>query len=248
MTIKQKTTIIIRPATTLAEVQAGYSFLDQQFDLGVQHRRSATFYADVFHETPELLLLALDDDRIIGALYASIEGDHVLAGELALTPAYQRQGLGARLMAMLETQCRSIGQQRIMLGAVGPAEGFYLWQGYRPLLFIQTDVAELRHTIAPLIAAYSYLWEDIQPARYAVILDPGGLDKALHVRIEALSPQIHTQYLFVKELADDRAHESRSTTQPYCVMVTAKGCLLFRVATLRWTMQLLSFSSMRNSR
>lgn len=192
--------ITVRPAATLAEVQAGYQFLDQQFNLGSEHGRSAAFYAEVFTTTPELLLLALDGDTIIGALFASLEGDHVLAGELAVAPAYQRQGLGARLMTTLEAQCRSIGQTRILLGAVGTAECFYLTQGYRPLLFIQSAMAELRHSMAPLIAAYDHIWEDSQAARYAVIIDPGGLDKDLQQRIEALDPHIQTQYLFVKEL------------------------------------------------
>ncbi len=195
------TLISIRPAATLIEVQAGYQFLDQQFELGVQHARSAAFYADVFNETPELLLLALDSDAIIGALYASLEGDHVLAGEFAVAPAYQQQGLGTRLMRTLEGQCRRTGQTRIMLGAIGSAEGFYLKQGYRPLLFIQTALTEARHTIAPLIADYHHIWEDSKPARYAVIIDPGGLDKGLQQHIEALSPVIQTQYLFAKELS-----------------------------------------------
>ena len=192
--------ITLRPAASHAEVDTGYAFLDAQLGLDAQHRRSVAFYHTVFTQTPGLLLLANDHQLIVGALFASIEGDHVLAGELAVVPAAQRQGIGSRLLGLLEAQSRHIGQRRIMLGAVASAEGFYLQNGYRPLLFIQVARADLQAQIQPQLPGYERIWEDLQPDRYAVIIATQGLEKALQQRINALAPEVSTQYLFVKEL------------------------------------------------
>lgn len=73
---------------------------------------SADYAAAVRDHRIDLLFL----DGVLAALVETIdEGDGLLVENLAVSPAFQRRGLGARLMAHAETVALSLGHQRIRL-------------------------------------------------------------------------------------------------------------------------------------
>ena len=54
-------------------------------------------------------VLAEEDGALIGCVYVEVRGDRGYFGLLAIDPALQRSGVGSRLVAIAENECRSAG-------------------------------------------------------------------------------------------------------------------------------------------
>ena len=64
---------------------------------------------------PELFLVAVADERIIGTCMAGYEGHRGWINYLAVTPEYQQQGIARRLMQVAEDKLRALGCPKINL-------------------------------------------------------------------------------------------------------------------------------------
>ena len=53
--------------------------------------------------------------------------------------AYRGQGIGSRLLRLVEQQARLFGYHRFLLGAQPEAQSFYLKNGYTPLLWLHVE-------------------------------------------------------------------------------------------------------------
>jgi GNAT superfamily N-acetyltransferase len=80
--------------------------------------RSESFFADGDRTSPEKIrallnkgkfLLLIDAEGLAGCVYVEIRGDRGYFGLLAVEPMRQRSGIGARLVAAAEEECRSAG-------------------------------------------------------------------------------------------------------------------------------------------
>jgi len=90
---------------------------------------------------PELFLVALQDERIVGSVMAGYDGHRGWINYLAVDPAQRRRGIGRRLMDEAEWLLRALGCPKINLQvrtANGEALGFYNGIGYR-----QDDVVSM---------------------------------------------------------------------------------------------------------
>jgi GNAT superfamily N-acetyltransferase len=76
----------------------------------------------------EHYLVAARAGRLVG--YAAWHGAELTA--LFVRPEEAGRGLGARLLARLETAARAAGAQRLRMVAAGAAVPFYLARGWRP--------------------------------------------------------------------------------------------------------------------
>jgi GNAT superfamily N-acetyltransferase len=61
----------------------------------------------------ETVFLAAMEDRLFGCVFVADRGDHTYVGKLAVEPAFQRQGVGRRLVAAVEAEAKQRGR-RIM--------------------------------------------------------------------------------------------------------------------------------------
>jgi N-acetylglutamate synthase-like GNAT family acetyltransferase len=78
-------------------------------------------------------LLVEEADALIGCVYIEVLGERGYFGLLAIDPARQRSGLGSRLVAIAEEECRSAGCRFMDLTIVNLRKelpGFYRHRGY----------------------------------------------------------------------------------------------------------------------
>lgn len=194
----------IRPVGSLDELASVIEFLNAGLGLGEDHRRDLGFYSRVFGESPDLLAVAEDRGRIVGAVLAGGEGDHALVGEVLVSPEYRGRGIGSELLRAVADAARGRGYGRLLLGAVADAEGFYLSNGFRPLLFVQVEgeasAQRLDEFLSGDLPAHEVTWRESGGDTSKAILRLAGLDKGLQRRTERELAGAHTQYLFTKEL------------------------------------------------
>lgn len=64
---------------------------------------------------PELLLVALDGEQIVGQLWGAFEGRRCWLSTLAVDPAHQGQGIASALIGAVEQRLAGLGCRRIDL-------------------------------------------------------------------------------------------------------------------------------------
>lgn len=177
-----------------------YDFTRKILD-GDNAPRDLGFYKQELNRNPQLMLQADEDGIIAGVLLASVEGDHVLIGELAVSEEYQGKGVGSALLKALEAAASDIGQKTVLLGAYQDAEVFYLKNGYQPELFVQFSGQNCRERLNHVLKDIKepILWRDSSGGTAKVILQTKSIDKVLQAKFQA-EPGVHAQYLFKKTL------------------------------------------------
>lgn len=66
---------------------------------------------------PDLFLVAEEDDKVVGVVFASYDGRQAIIHRLAVLPEYQKRGIGSELMAKLMERLEQKGEIRIMVHA-----------------------------------------------------------------------------------------------------------------------------------
>lgn len=173
--------------------------------LGKNHPRDLDYYSLEFQKNPQLLLKAYEGGKIKAVLLGSVEGDHVLIGELVVSIDDRRKGIGSKLLAQLEFKAKEIGQNKILLGARKEAEDFYLRNGYQPKLFIQVtgddSLIKLDQFISSKGMAHKISWRDYSNRMAKAVIETPTLDQDLQNSAEVeLKGCVTTQYLFSKQL------------------------------------------------
>lgn len=78
---------------------------------------------------PHILML---DDQPIGVVRLDVTGDIGVVRLVAVEPAYQRQGHGLLLDAMIGERARELGVAHLRVNAAPDAVGFYEKAGWQP--------------------------------------------------------------------------------------------------------------------
>lgn len=196
----------VRPIRSLEELRAAIAFAARTFGLPDRHRGGFfDYYASRFAQQSDLLVIAEAGGEMVGIVLGSIQGDHILLGEVAVVAIYQRQGIGSRMLALVEQHARLLGYQRLLLGTAD-AQGFYLKNGYVPLLWLHVEdsgVSQLEQALQTGLRAYPLIWKpavwregDRQGKQLA--LQTPVPDEALRTRIEQAVPTCQGEYLFAK--------------------------------------------------
>lgn len=84
---------------------------------------------------PELFLVALDDNRVVGTVMGGYDGHRGWPYYLGVSPSYRKQGLGKRLMETLADKLRAMGCPKINIQVRSDnlqALKFYEKLGYKP--------------------------------------------------------------------------------------------------------------------
>ncbi len=93
----------------------------------------------------------LHDAQVVGHCSGNAATGEVLG--LSVVPAYRRQGIARRLLAVVVAWLRSQGTERIWLSAPSdpsrPAHAFYRAQGWVPTGVRENDAVEILELLAP---------------------------------------------------------------------------------------------------
>ena len=180
---------------SITDVQDAYTFVKNILKFSKDHPRSLDFYINVFQKDPRYIVIAKENNKIIGAVLSSDENeDTLLIGELAVDEKYRKAGIGTKLIQQLEQNAVKLNKKEISLGAQEPAESFYLKLGYSPSLFIQLTgnnrLEEIKKCISDRV-----VWENTGDGFSKLIIQTNGVDKKLQKHIIDKTGA-HTQYLF----------------------------------------------------
>lgn len=84
---------------------------------------------------PELFLVGVDDDVVIGSVMAGYDGHRGWVNYLAVDPGHRRAGLAGRLMSVVELKLRALGCPKVSLQVRAGNEvalDLYTALGYEP--------------------------------------------------------------------------------------------------------------------
>ncbi len=195
--------IEIRRATSAMEVMVAIHVLDRVFGAhegwaGSRDRNCESYRAD-----PGLMMIALDDERVVGAVAIDPGGAGVNA--VGVDPAFRDRGVARRLLAEAEEALRQHGARSVGLGSVDDAVGFYLSCGYVPQLLVQfrPEVDSPQHVVQDLLAGPLHDHEVIHAefqGRPQLWVQVDTIDFDFKGRIEAVAPGTVAQYVMNKDL------------------------------------------------
>lgn len=189
----------VQPVKTVEQLDRVWNFAAPILDLPVG-KHTLQYYTEQFTKTPTLLVFAEKDDRVCGCVLASIEGDHVLVGPVAVAEDCRRMGIGSAMLREVEVQARAFGLDTLILGALGEAEPFYLSCGFRPNLFVQLPDTDSVGRLEALNEQYEVVWRDAQEGWSRLMLRTPAIDKDLQEKYDRVFPNCHTQYVFIKQV------------------------------------------------
>ncbi len=196
----------VRPIRSFEELRAAIAFAQRAFGLSDHHRGGFfDYYTSRFAQQSDLMVMAEAEGEMVGIVLSSIQGNHILVGEVAVAAAYQRRGIGSRMLVLVEQHARRLGYQRLLLGTAD-AQDFYLKNGYVPLLWLHVEdsgVSQMEQALQTELRTYPLIWKpavwkqgDRQGLQLA--LQTSVPDEALRKRIEQAVPTCRGEYLFAK--------------------------------------------------
>lgn len=132
----------VRPVRSRAELDDALVLVDRLLDdpWGPQRasQRDAAYYRRRFDDQGDLQVVAIVDDRVVGAALASTRpgSDTAVVGEVAVAASMQRRGIGRALLDEVSRQAGRRGMANLALGADETVAGFYRACGFTPTLQI----------------------------------------------------------------------------------------------------------------
>ncbi len=115
----------VRSIRSLEELRAAITFAQRAFGLSERHRGGFfDYYASRFAQQWDLIIIAEASGEMVGIVLSSIQGNHILVGEVAIAAAYRRRGIGSRMLALVEQHASRLGYQRLLLGTADAQDFF----------------------------------------------------------------------------------------------------------------------------
>ncbi len=188
-------------AGSVAEVTLAIDVLDRIFAAHQEWLAGRDRSVETFRADPALMAIALDHDRVVGAVGSNGRGINVVG----VDPAYRGQGIARRLLGEAEETLRQRGVRRVRLGSVDAAVDFYLKCGYLPQLLVQfrPEVEGPQRIVQQLLTGQLRDHEVFQTefrGNPQLWVQVDAIDFAFKGRIEAVAPGTVAQYVMNKEL------------------------------------------------
>ncbi len=152
-------------------------------------------------KSADFMLYAQHENEIVGVVFGVVENNNsVTIGPVAADKRYRRCGIAASLLKELEKRVLARGHHFLVLGALEPAEGFYLKCGYLPNLFVQAKPPLTLEKLRSLNERYHEAWsyDDGKDIRLCIFTPK--IDKELQDKYNKTFPECSTQTLFTKYL------------------------------------------------
>jgi ribosomal protein S18 acetylase RimI-like enzyme len=127
------TDLVLRPADS-RELSAVLTFWTRAAENAGRPTDTPAALAALHLRDPFALIVAVEEDRIVGTIIAGWDGWRCHLYRLAVDPQRRRKGIGAALIAAAEDRIRSLGGTRIdamVLDGNTRAHGIWAAHGYR---------------------------------------------------------------------------------------------------------------------
>lgn len=149
---------------------------------------------------PELLLYAEKEGNIIGLAFGRVENGRITVSLLEVDENFRNEGIGSKLLSILEGNAAKSGYHNITLGGIREAEKFYIKQGYTPSLFIQSKHPRTLDELRALNNKYKEAWcfNDGIDVRLSLLTKI--IDRELQDMYEKEFPECNTITLFNKTI------------------------------------------------
>ncbi len=194
--------IEIRGAASAAEVDAAIAVLDSILGSVRGWRMTRAQHREMYRATPDLLSIAVEQNRIIGAVGCDgVSG----IGTVGIVEDYRGRGLGRRLLERAEGILRHRGATAAALGSVDGAVDFYLSCGYNPQLLVQfapeanDPEAIITELLSGVLAGREVFRTEWQ-GHPQLWLQDRSVDWALKRRIEGVATGVVPGYVMSKPL------------------------------------------------
>ena len=176
---------------------------DRLFNLTAQGNRKygQDFWRRQFSVTPELMIYAEDDGKIIGLSFGVVNTDNAVTISFVGTEKeYQNQGIEQSLVQEMEKRSKTLGYSLVAVGVVDEGEeGFWRECGYKGLLLIQSEknsIEELRSLNPGHKEINARVWERNVNQLF---LDVPPNDRGLKKKYEETFPDCNTIMVYTKK-------------------------------------------------
>lgn len=147
------------------------------------------------------MLYAQHDGEIVAVVFGQVESNNsITVGPVASDEQYRHHGIASSLLKELEKRVLATGHHFIVLGALEPAEGFYLKCGYIPHLFVQAKPPLTLEKLRSLNDRYDEAWSYDDGTDIRLCLATKGIDRELQHKYDRAFPACSTQTLFTKRI------------------------------------------------
>ena len=196
-----RSVVDIRSASSPSEVEAAGVVLDAVLGSGRGYQSSRKAWLELWRADPELVLVAEDAGKIVGAAGCANSG----VNALGVAEASRGQGIGGRLLEHAEALLRARGATAASLGSLDGAVDFYLRHGYIPQLLIQfapeandpdSIITELLRGLLAGRDVFRKEWQG-HPQLW---LQERSIDWDLKQQVEGVAPGVVAQYIMSKPL------------------------------------------------
>ena len=149
----------------------------------------------------DLMLCSESGGKVIAIVFGRIENDiGITVGPVAVEKRFRKHGIARDLMLLLEKHALAHGINRLSLGAVESAEGFYVKLGYTGFLLIQSE----KHSIEELLSLntkYKVINTNVYDGIInQIYLEQPAPDRELQRKYENTLAGCYTQMVFSKAI------------------------------------------------
>lgn len=162
------------------------------------YKYSRNFWIDKINELPELLLYAKDGDTVCGSVFAWNDNGGITVAHCGIDNAYQKRGLGRKLMLEIEKRVKAFRFNGIALGSVEDAEAFYEKLGYTGTLLVQSEkdsIEELRSLNTKYEITGTHIYDGTINQVY---INLPVSDRELQNKYKEIFPESWTQMVYCK--------------------------------------------------
>lgn len=149
----------------------------------------------------EFMLYAQHDDETVGVVFGIVEKNNsITVGMVAADERYRHCGIASSLIRELEKRVLARGHHFIVLGALEPAERFYLKCGYIPHLFVQAKPPFKLEKLLSLNDWYDEAWSYDDGTDIRLWIMTKGIDGELQYKYNETFPECSTRTLLTKRI------------------------------------------------
>ena len=188
------------------EVEKAFQFIKDQLDISENHPRQLDYYLNLYKTHQSLLMMAKEQDQIIGCTFGSKNQfnpeatDELIIGELCVHPDFHGQNVGRSLLMYLEKNAKKTGFRKLILGARKGVESFYFKCGFSANLHIQIENDHCLDELKKIKTEFEVINEEVKDGWTRLLLKTPKLDPQIENRYKKEFPKAYLQYVFTKEI------------------------------------------------